>query len=142
MTIRVDLPLDTTAWSEAADRFHDEHVRRYGYDQRAVAVEVVTLRVTAIGALPKPRFARRELGPADAEAARVARRPVVFAEGSLDTPVYDRPRLEPGACLCGPALVVQADCTTLIHPGQRASVDALGNLIVTTGAATHAGEAR
>jgi N-methylhydantoinase A len=55
---------------------------------------------------------------------------VVFAQGTLETPVYDRLRLEPGACLSGPALIVQPDCTTLMHPGQRATVDGFGNLIV------------
>jgi N-methylhydantoinase A len=131
--IPVKLPLDETAWSDAAAQFHNEHKRRYGYDQRLVPVEVVTLRVTAIGTLPKPELQRRELGPADAEVAIIDRAPVIFAEGTLETPVYKRSGLEPGACLTGPALVVQSDCTTVIHPGQTAKVDAFGNLIVGTG---------
>jgi N-methylhydantoinase A len=129
----VKLPLDEAAWSDAAAQFHDEHKRRYGYDQRLVPVEVVTLRVTAIGTLPKPALERRELGPADAEMAISDRAPVIFAEGTLETPVYERSGLEPGACLIGPALIVQSDCTTVIHPGQKATVDAFGNLIVATG---------
>ena len=32
--------------------FHAEHKRRYGYDQPFTTVEIVTLRVTAIGELP------------------------------------------------------------------------------------------
>jgi N-methylhydantoinase A len=131
--IRVTLPLDAPAWSDAAAQFHDEHKRRYGYDQQLVPVEVVTLRVTAIGTLPKPALERRDLGPADAELAVTDRRPVIFAEGTLETPVYERSGLDPGACLIGPALIVQSDCTTLIHPGQKAQVDGFGNLIVTTG---------
>jgi N-methylhydantoinase A len=131
--IRVKPPLDGSAWSDAAARFHDEHKRRYGYDQRLTPVEVVTLRVTAIGTLPKPALRRRDLGPADAEAAVIDRAPVIFADGTLDTPVYERSGLDPGACLTGPALIVQSDCTTLIHPRQQAKVDAYGNLIVRTG---------
>ena len=115
-----------------------EHTRRYGYDQPRVPVEVVTLRVTAIGALPKPVLERREPGAIDASAAIVTRRAVLFAEGALETTVYERSRLEPGARLDGPALLVQPDCTTLIHPGQEASVDPFGNLIVATGALTQA----
>jgi N-methylhydantoinase A len=131
--IQVTLPLDETAWSEASAQFHDEHKRRYGYDQRLVPVEVVTLRVTAIGTLPKPALERQELGPADAEAAIIDRATVIFAEGTLETLVYERTGLEPGAHLTGPALIVQSDCTTVIHPGQQATVDAFGNLIVATG---------
>jgi N-methylhydantoinase A len=103
-----------------------------------VPVEVVTLRVTAIGTLPKPALERRELGPTNAETAVIARAPVIFAEGTLETLVYERSGLEPGAYLTGPALIVQADCTTVIHPGQTANVDAFGNLIVTTGVTTDA----
>jgi N-methylhydantoinase A len=132
----VALPLDAAAWREAATRFHAEHKRRYGYDQPRVPVEVVTLRVSAIGSLPKPVLYRQEPGAADASAAIVARRPVLFAEGALETAIYDRSWLEPGACLTGPALIVQPDCTTLIHPGQDASVDPFGNLIVATGASS------
>jgi N-methylhydantoinase A len=131
--IRVKQPLNEPAWSDAAVQFHEEHRRRYGYDQRLVPVEVVTLRVTAIGMLPKPALERRELGPADAEVAIIARAPLIFAEGTLETPVYERSGLEPGTCLTGPALIVQSDCTTVIHPGQKVTVDAFGNLIVGTG---------
>jgi N-methylhydantoinase A len=131
--IQVRLPLDEAVWRDAAAKFHDEHKRRYGYDQRSVPVEVVTLRVTAIGMLPKPALERREPGPADAEEAMIDRVPVIFAEGTIKTPVYARAGLEPGACLIGPALIIQPDCTTVIHPGQTVNVDAFGNLIVATG---------
>jgi N-methylhydantoinase A len=133
LPIRVNVPLDAMAWNDAAMRFHEEHKRRYGYDQRAVPVEVVTLRVTAIGSLPKPVLERREPGPSTAEQAIIGREPVIFAEGALDTPHYERSLLDPGARLTGPALILQPDCTTLIHPGQRVTVDGLGNLLVASG---------
>jgi N-methylhydantoinase A len=133
LPIRVNVPLDAMAWNDAAMRFHEEHKRRYGYDQRAVPVEVVTLRVTAIGSLPKPVLERREPGPSTAEQAIIGREPVIFAEGALDTPHYERSLLDPGARLTGPALILQPDCTTLIHPGQRVTVDGFGNLLVASG---------
>ena len=119
-------------------RFHAEHKRRYGYDQPFVQVEAVTLRATAIGTLPKPVFTRHEEVVADADAAVIHRRPVIFADGVRDTPIYDRDRLETGARLVGPAVIVQPDCTTLIHPGQAVRVDAYGNLVVQTGAQSNA----
>jgi N-methylhydantoinase A len=131
--IRVRLPLDEAAWRDAAAQFHGKHKRLYGFDQRLVPVEVVTLRVTAIGTLPKPALEWRELRRSDTEAAVIGRAPVIFAEGTLETLVYQRAGLEPGACLTGPALIVQTDCTTVIHPGQTVHVDAFGNPIVATG---------
>jgi N-methylhydantoinase A len=130
LPIRVSLPLDTAAWQAAASRFHGEHKRRYGYDQSSVPVEIVTLRVTAIGVLPKPALERHEVTATDAESALLGHGRVIFAEGGLETPLYERTRLEPGACLTGPAVIMQPDCTTLIHPGQEATVDGFGNLIV------------
>ncbi len=130
LPIRVGQPLDAVGWDEAARQFHAEHKRRYGYDQSMAGVEVVTLRVSAIGALPKPDFPRRPLGEPDASDAVIDRKPVVFADGAIAAPVYERSRLHPGARFVGPALVVQPDCTTVLHPGQQANVDAFGNLIV------------
>ena len=48
----------------------------------------------------------------------------------MDCPVYDRRRLAAGLVIPGPAIVEQFDSTTLIHPGQRASVDDLGFLLI------------
>jgi len=42
--------------------------------------------------------------------------------------VYRREQLATGAGLEGPAIVEQMDTTTVIEPGDRARVDALGNL--------------
>lgn len=115
----------------AAARFHVEHRRRYGFDEPFARVEVVTLRATAIGALPRPVLRPQEEGPPDASPACIDMRPVYFEQHFHDTAVYDRTLLRPGHRLGGPAIVVQPDCTTLLHPGQRLSVDAYGNLVVT-----------
>jgi N-methylhydantoinase A len=63
--------------------------------------------------------------------ARRTTRPVWFADGGWrDTPVYLRERLPAAATFEGPAIIEQLDCTTVIEPGQRVAVDAIGNLIV------------
>ena len=56
-----------------------------------------------------------------------------FDGGWRDTPVYRREQLPAGATLAGPAIVEQLDATTVIEPGDRARVDALGNLEITVG---------
>jgi N-methylhydantoinase A len=64
-----------------------------------------------------------------AEAA--SRRMVWFApDAAQDTPVYDRATLLPGDTISGPALVEQLDSTTLVLPGDRATVDPYLNLLV------------
>ena len=134
LPIRVAVPVDADGWRDAATRFHTEHRRRYGFDQPLADVEVVTLRVTAVGALPKPEFRplpEEELDPA---AALTDRRPVFFGAGLVETPFYDRARLRAGHRIAGPAVVLQPDCTTVLHPGQSLRVDGLANLIVRTAA--------
>lgn len=133
LPISVSVPLDETSWKRAQERFHAEHKRRYGYDQPFAKVEVVTLRVTAIGALPKPQFQSfPDEGP-DADAALVDQRPVYFEDRWVETLFFDRTRLRTGNEIAGPAIVLQADCTTVLHPGQSLRVDGLGNLLVATG---------
>jgi N-methylhydantoinase A len=64
-----------------------------------------------------------------AEAA--SRRAVWFsADAAQDTPVYGRARLTPGDTITGPAVIEQMDATTLLFPGDRASVDPYLNLVV------------
>ncbi|HWN13032.1 MAG TPA: hypothetical protein VNU02_04175, partial [Candidatus Dormibacteraeota bacterium] len=60
------------------------------------------------------------------------------AGGYVETPVYDRYRLDPGARLSGPAIVEERESTTVIGPGALISVDAHRNLV----AESASGEAR
>jgi len=44
--------------------------------------------------------------------------------------VYARERLKPSATFAGPAIVEQADSTTVVPPGVTVEVDPYGNLIL------------
>jgi N-methylhydantoinase A len=111
--------------------FHAEHRRLYTYDLPRATVELVNLRVTAIGALPRraePAAPARGAGLRD---ARTGERRVYFrGPGWLATPSYARARLAPGMRLDGPAVVEQDDATPLVAPGFSARVDAADNLIL------------
>jgi N-methylhydantoinase A len=116
-------------WTGAAEAFHVEHERRYGYAQPFSDVEVVTLRMTAVGRVPTPELPRLPDEGPDASHATGSTNSVYFDHVWLDTPVYERTFLKSGNRFDGPALVVQDDSTTVIHPGQRVQVDDLLNLI-------------
>jgi N-methylhydantoinase A len=109
------------------ERFHGEHRRLYGYDIPGEIVELVHVKVTAIGPTEKPELPPL---PRRGAAAPRAARPVRFRDGWLDTPVYERSRLGAGARLDGPAVVEEPTSTTLVHPGQRLRVDRFGNLVL------------
>ncbi len=114
------------------ERFHVRHERLYTYALRDAPVEIVTLRVAASGrvrrfALPSQRAARAQ----DGARTRVSRRRVYIAgRGWTDCPCLDRQTLVAGAVVNGPAIVEQLDSTTVVRPGQRASVDRFGNLVI------------
>jgi N-methylhydantoinase A len=46
-------------------------------------------------------------------------------------PIYQRNRLPRGATFTGPAVIEQADTTTLVEPDMTIHVDTAGNLILT-----------
>lgn len=111
------------------DSFHAAHQRIYGFSLPAMPIEIVTLRVDAIGILPRVRLPELpDRGPASS--AVVGTHRVALAEGESNVPIYDRNRLGSGACFDGPAIVTQLDATTLILPAQRAEVDKFGSIVV------------
>ena len=80
-----------------------------------------------------PALQKRSLLPSIAEP--VETRPVYFEEAGeyVETHVFQRNKLLPGATFSGPAIVEQIDTTTVVHPGQLVSVDEFGNLIIAVG---------
>ena len=113
-------------------RFFEVHETAYGYFNAEDPIEAVNSRLTARGRLYTPPSANGNgNGAATGAPQPVAARPVFFgADAAVDTPVYPRGVLRPGQAFQGPAMVEQLDTTTPIHPGDRARVDAAGNLII------------
>jgi N-methylhydantoinase A len=123
---------DAAALAEAVERFHTYHEQLYTFAQRDTAVEIVTLDVTALGTLPGP--APASVPPSGAVTA-MGDALVQLADGPARVPVWHRDRLGAGAVLRGPGIVVQMDATTWLHPGDVATMDAFGNLVVEVGEA-------
>lgn len=115
--------------------FHEQHVQRYGHKDEAAGLEVVNLRVRAIGDVNPPRIETRATGPADSSEALCHERRLVFASGSRTVPFYDRRRLDPGHHVPGPAVIFQDDTTILLSETDHADVDAWQNVLVTIGGA-------
>jgi len=114
----------------AVEGFHQRHERRYGFAARRDPVEIVTVRVVAVGTTPKPRLVARDTGgprPPEPAALR-GRREVYDGRAFVDTPVYDRRRLRPGDAFDGPAVIEQYDATTYVAPNWHAQVDGFDNL--------------
>jgi N-methylhydantoinase A len=109
--------------------FHQEHEKAYGYAHAGRPMEIVNLRSRLVLRMPKPRLrpsarkARRLT-----QAALLKTKAVWFGGKPLQTPIYDREYLEPGARLQGPAVIVEYSSTTVVPPDFECYVDEYLNL--------------
>jgi N-methylhydantoinase A len=139
-----ELPIPLAAftdadWAALVPAFHAEHARRFGHNDPAAPVEAVSFAVTATGLIDTPELPRpAEGGKEPAADARSGARLVYFEAGSggdwTECPVWRREALLAGNDIAGPAIVEEVSATTVLYPGDRARVDAIGSLVVTIGA--------
>jgi N-methylhydantoinase A len=121
--VRVRLPQHELARAdELLEPFEREYERLFGRRGPDVPVEAITWRVVSSG--PRPEL---ELGAVAVDAssrppraARAAFFPTLG--GYVETPVYDRYALRPGARLAGPAIVEERESTLVVAPGQLVTV--------------------
>lgn len=108
--------------------FHQTHRRLYDFDDPAGRIEVVNLRLSAIGAGPVLATSEAD----EIEGVAEARRQVpVYLEGLREIALYDRADLTSGARFEGPAIVAQEDTTFAIPAGTAAHVDRYLNIHIT-----------
>jgi N-methylhydantoinase A/acetone carboxylase, beta subunit len=115
---------------ELIESFYKAHELRYGFKLPGEVVEVMSLRVAAVGEVEKPRLQTSELVEHKPEPEGYRE---VFFEDWERAAVYARSRLKPGALITGPAVVESEDSTMLLPPGSVAHVDGLGCLVVEVG---------
>jgi 5-oxoprolinase (ATP-hydrolysing) len=128
-----DGPIDAAWMAELRQRFHAAHEAEYGHRFEA-EVDIINIRVVAIGRVDELQPADLEEGDGDPAGAKTLEREVVFdVDGKPElhvTPFYERELLRAGDRIAGPAIVEQYDTTTVIPPGLTAEIDRHGNLIV------------
>lgn len=136
--VEVDLDggtLDAAALEELRERFVQRYERLYGRGAalRGARLEMVTFRCRASAVSRKPTLAAAEtLSDVVAGDAQTGSRDIWWAESKQleATPIYDGYRLVPGNSLDGPCVVETTTTSMVVHPGQRISVDALGNFVI------------
>jgi N-methylhydantoinase A len=123
-------PLGDGDLPSVVEEFHCRHGERYGFSNRNAEIELVNLRLRAVGRTEKPELPEVSF-TGTLEDAVWERRWVHFAEeGKVRAPVFSREKLPAGAEFPGPAVVEGPESTVLLPPGCRAFVDRFGNLIL------------
>jgi N-methylhydantoinase A len=137
--LTIELGVDEMQHNQKAliDRFHEAHRQRFSYASGEEPVEVVNVRLRAIGQTAKPRFSAMPPGGPDPRAAHVGYKQVYFADREaapsarpLPAALYQRERLVAGNKVVGPAVLFQFDTTTVVPPDWAATVDGWGNLVL------------
>ena len=113
------------------EAFNEIHDRRYGYHTPEHALEIVNVRVSAMG-----RRKQLELPVPQAEEngnPLAGKRMVCFESGAsaVECDIFSRERLRSGYKITGPAVVQEYACTTVLFPGDALVVADTGELVIT-----------
>ncbi|MCH7997221.1 MAG: hydantoinase/oxoprolinase family protein, partial [Chloroflexi bacterium] len=128
-------PLTVESIALLEQAFHRTYQAVFGYSQPDQQVEVTGWKLKAVsspGTFALPTAPDRGTGARDGFKGK---RRAYFPEsgGYVETAIYDRYALTPGSSIEGPAIVEEAESTTVLLPGDRARVDDYLNLIVELG---------
>ncbi|MFF8291961.1 hydantoinase B/oxoprolinase family protein [Streptomyces sp. NPDC016309] len=112
-----------------AEAFTAAHRARYGFTMdKPLVVEAVSVEAVGRAGAHGPATPERPARGAPRPRATVA----MFTGGKrTDTPLYRREDLRPGDGVPGPALVAEADATTVVDDGWRAVAADTGHLLLT-----------
>lgn len=113
-----------------AGAFHQAHLRRYGYANPDRLVELVNVRLQAVGRTTPPKLTASRLDGRSARAAVIGKTKMVFDGKQRTAALIDRSKLRAGNVLDGPALVVEYSTTTVVPPDYRCRMDRWRNLIL------------
>jgi 5-oxoprolinase (ATP-hydrolysing)/N-methylhydantoinase A len=129
--VAVPRPLDDRAADIIRARFTAEYARLYGGTLPDYSIQALNWRVLVAGPAPDVdvRGSVATLSAAGA-AEKSPRRIFVPDAGFVEARVYERYGVPEGSVLEGPALLEEAEATTVLWPGDRLTVDAQRNLVI------------
>jgi len=134
--INVPIPDDTLAQNSTEvieSDFHQIYQQLYSRRNLSIPIEVQNWRLLVSGPQPILNLQEQIVEPnADARVALNGSRPAYFANanGFVECPVYHRYKLAAGAEISGPAIIEEEESTTIIRPGDSASIDRWLNLLI------------
>jgi 5-oxoprolinase (ATP-hydrolysing) len=110
-------------------QFEAAHRQQYGFiaENKGLIVEAVSVEVVEKTYNPEEPVIERKT---DAKPEPVATVQMYAADTWQETPVFKREDLQPGDCISGPALIIEATGTNVIEPSWQAELTARNHLIL------------
>jgi N-methylhydantoinase A len=111
--------------------FEETYTALYGETIGTLPIRIMTLRTAVIGIRPKVALLSqvKDLAPS-VEAALKEQRSVYFDGEFLACRIFDRVLLPRDITFSGPAVIEQADATTVVEPAMTCHVDTFGNITI------------
>ena len=131
-----DGPVDDASLANIFKAFENIHTAEYGHVFEDNPIEIVNIRVTGVGQMPKIELPTQSPGGKLDDALLEEAQCYFRLDGEqqiMATPLYERDKLPVDQTFKGPAIVLQKDTTTVIPPGAKATAQAGGNLLIETG---------
>jgi N-methylhydantoinase A len=123
-------PVDQATLGKIAASFHERHLQTYGHDNRDEPVQIVSVRLAAIGTIP-PLAVRDRTAPPGTDATK-SKRQLWFREtGAVEATIYDRRRMPSGLEVAGPVVIESFESTILVPPGWLATMNEDGFVLLT-----------
>ena len=125
--------IDEVALEAVWRAFEQRHEAEYGHVFSASQIEIVNIRTTGVGEMPKISQPPRQLDGSLKDATLRVGAGVFRVDGVLqphDTAYYDRDKLPTDQPVDGPAIILQRDATTVVPPDWRAVAEQSGNMLL------------
>ena len=118
--------------------FDDLHDRRYGYHAADQPIEIVNVRLSAIG--KRKQLGTPALKLSGREKPMIGKRMVYLdSKKATECSIYRREKLAPGYKVTGPAIIQEYACTTVLFPGDTATVAETSELVIDIGEGNNGG---
>jgi N-methylhydantoinase A len=123
-------PVSQEVWDKLIVSFHESHERAYGFRNENDPIEVVSLRMAAVGVNDNSNlYAEGEKAINEVLPIKIS--PAYFNGEWVDTTFYNRADLKVGHTFQGPAVIIEQGATTVLGPGDRATVDSRMSIVIT-----------
>lgn len=124
-------PLNDASFAVFMNDFQLIHQREYGYNLPGRHVQIINLRLKAIGKVLKASLEKRATSFSLEDAYINSRKVYIDRKwGWQETKVYDRNKLPENTRIDGPVIIEEMSSTTLVGMGHQAQVDDYGNLMI------------
>ena len=133
-TIKIRLPDKINNTEELSKLFESTYKQRFGHASN-MEIEIVMLRLVIEGRTSRPDLKSShhnsgvEINP--------EKRQIWFeGQGFVEGQVWQRSNLKSGEIIVGPGVIEEEASTTVLTPGDNASLDEMGNIVITLGERT------